>query len=269
MELELTYDDETAIPEGFKDLYTERDGKWHFTAIKMPNTSTLETTLRKVRADLKAANEKLAKLKDIDPDTIHDQLSELEELRVQVEAGGGKPDDAKVAQLVEAQVTRRTAKLQRENEDLKSKLTEAESRVSELETGIKRGKITEAARAAAAKAKIVPEAIDDVILYAERLFEVGDDGSVTARDGVGVTPGIDIDAWLIDRQKDRPHWFPRSTGGGGKGSDGRGGGPNPWTKGGWNLTEQGRIIKERGREVADQMAKAAGSSVGATKPPAQ
>jgi hypothetical protein len=41
---------------------------------------------------------------------------------------------------------------------------------------------------------------------------------------------------------------------------------NPWLKEYWNVTAQGSIIKASGREVASQIAAAAGSYIGATKP---
>jgi hypothetical protein len=106
-------------------------------------------------------------------------------------------------------------------------------------------------------------------VYAERLFDVDEDGNITTRDGVGVTPGLTVEQWLTDRQKDRPHWWPRSTGGGAKDSTGRSLANNPWSRANWNLSEQGRYVREHGAEKAAAAAKAAGSSVGATAPPAE
>lgn len=106
-------------------------------------------------------------------------------------------------------------------------------------------------------------------MLAERVFEVDDEGNVTTKDGVGVTPGIAADVWLTEMQDKRPHWWPQSQGGGAGGSGGGGaGGKNPFSAEGWNLTEQGRLVREN-PEKADQMAKAAGTTVGGGRPAAK
>ena len=56
--------------------------------------------------------------------------------------------------------------------------------------------------------------LEDVEVFGERLFEVDDSGRVVAKDGVGITPGIDPAMWLGDQREKRPHWFPGNVGGG-------------------------------------------------------
>jgi hypothetical protein len=41
---------------------------------------------------------------------------------------------------------------------------------------------------------------------------------------------------------------------------------NPWSAAHWNMSEQGRILREKGREYADRLASAAGTKVGGVKP---
>lgn len=270
MELELVYDTEDAIPEAFRQLYTEKDGKWTFSAIRglatNSHTPALESANKKLRDEVKALKADVAKFKGIDAATIHEDLAELEELRA---TGGGQVDDKKVDEIVEARVKRRVTGLEREVTALKEQLGEATTERDGLKAEAKRGKVTEAARAAAAKLKVQPEAIDDVMVYAERLFDIDDAGTITTRDGVGVTPGLTVEQWLTDRQKDRPHWWPRTTGGGAKDSTGRSLAENPWTKANWSLSAQGAYVRAHGSEKAAAAAKAAGSSVGATAPPAE
>jgi hypothetical protein len=43
---------------------------------------------------------------------------------------------------------------------------------------------------------------------------------------------------------------------------------NPWSREGFNLTRQGQLVRAMGLEKAAAMARAAGSYIGATKPPA-
>jgi len=44
---------------------------------------------------------------------------------------------------------------------------------------------------------------------------------------------------------------------------------NPFTHDNWNLTKQGAIVKEHGTAKAEQMAKAAGTTVGGPQPTAK
>lgn len=267
MELEFEYADEASIPEGFRNLYTEKDGKFVFTAIKLPSggdTAGLRSALQKERTEKAKLKADLAKFKDIDPDTIGDQLAELEELRVQVETNG-KPDDTQVAKLVDAQVARKTASITRERDALKSERDELKAANEQLTGSIRTGKVTEAMRAAAAELKVAPEAQDDILMYAERLFDIDEDGKVTTKDNVGVTPGLDPKAWLKDRQADKPHWWPRSAGGGARGSDKGPQGDNPFSAKSWNVSAQAALVKSDPKK-AEAMATAAGVKIGATKP---
>ena len=72
--------------------------------------------------------------------------------------------------------------------------------------------------------------------------------------------------WLSDLQTKKPHWWGETVGGGAAGSNsGFSGINNPWTADNWNMTEQGKLYAKNPAK-AEQMAKAAGSSVGASKP---
>jgi len=76
--------------------------------------------------------------------------------------------------------------------------------------------------------------------------------------------------FLTEMQDKRPHWWPKSVGGGAGGSgNGFGGAANPWTAENWNMTQQGAYVKENGMDKATQMAKAAGTTVGGMKPAAK
>ena len=78
--------------------------------------------------------------------------------------------------------------------------------------------------------------------------------------------------WLkdINTKGTRPGWWPVSVGGGGKGSQfkGGGGGDNPWTREKWNKTAQHRFSAEHGHEKADRAAASAGTTRTGPKPAA-
>ena len=67
-------------------------------------------------------------------------------------------------------------------------------------------------------------------------------------------------------QEKRPHWWPVASGGGGTGS-GAGGGftDNPFSHAHWNMTKQGEAQRSDPAR-AERMAKAAGTTVGGTRP---
>ena len=114
------------------------------------------------------------------------------------------------------------------------------------------------------KAKVLPEAHDDALLLAERVFEIReDDGAIVTRDQVGTTPGVDPQVWLTEMRERRPHWWPSSQGGGAKGSGaGLDAVDNPWNPKAPNLTEQARIMAAN-PDRAKQLAKAAGTEIAA------
>lgn len=262
MELELSYDSKDDIPTGFEVLYSEKDGKWVLTGVKGlktgADTAALQTALTKERNDHKTTKATLAKFKDLNPDEIHDQLEELEQLR---EAGGKAPNE----EAIQARIDRAVAKEARKVAALTEELNSEKSARSELETSVKRGRISESAAAAAVKAKVLGTAVEDVKMLAERIFEVGEDGTISAREGSGVVPGTTVDEWLTDLQKTRPHYWPVAEGGGSRGSDGKTVvGANPWSKDHWSITAQGAYIKEHGLAKAEAAAKRAGSKIGAT-----
>ena len=129
--------------------------------------------------------------------------------------------------------------------------------------------IHDAVRKAAVGAKILPEALEDALDRAERVFEVDDHGNVVTKEVLGTTPGLQASVWFTDMQKSRPHWWGNSAGGGAGGNRGGNdmGGKNPWSAEHWNMTEQGKLVQSD-RAKAEQLAKAAGhaSAVGARRP---
>lgn len=251
----LSYDKEDEVPEAHKELYTERDGKWVLTGVEgggYDNVRRLEGSLDKERKDHKETKGKYAKLNGLDIDELLTRNSEYDELKIKAE--GGTVDETKIEQMVGIRLKQKLAPLERENAELKTKVQTYETQVGEL-TGKERSRtIREALRSAATKLKVPDAAIEDVELLGERLFEIDDSGRIVAKDNVGVTPGIDPAMWLGDQREKRPHWFPGNVGGGSGGGKGQGNyGSNPWSADGWNLTEQGKILRED-RSKAERMA---------------
>ncbi len=260
------------IPETYRDLYTERNGQWELTGIQGIKTAAdferQQAGLTKERDDHKATKDLLAPWTALgksieDVQSILDRLPELE-----AAASGNGIDEDKMNELVEGKVRTRLAPVERENEGLKKTVGELQESIAEYQRKDTQRTIADAVREVLVEQKVIDTAHEDVLMLANSMFEVTEDGAVITRDNVGVTPGSSPKDWLAEMQPKRPHWWPASSGGGAGGGGGGGGGANnPWTKDHWSVTAQGAYVRQHGQEKAEAMAKAAGSHIGAVAPP--
>lgn len=280
--LKTVYDTAEDIPEGFLDLYTERNGHFEITGVEGVKTQAdidrIQNALVKERSDHKATKAQLAPFEGIDPDAIEANQSALEEARAQLEAinKDGRVDETKLEPIIAARIKQAVAPLERDKLNLerqvdaqKRAVAERDGEVLNLRTSITTDNIERAIRDAAALEKVLPTAIDDVTLRGIRVFEKTEDGRIVTKDVPGVVPGLSPKEWLKDMGDKAPHWWPASVGGGsqGTGSGPRGtygGANNPWSKEGWNVTKQGQLVKSLGEGKANEIAAMVGSKVGAT-----
>ena len=276
MAILAVYDKEEDVPETHKELFTEREGKWELTGVTGIKTEAdvtrIQVSLKKERDDHKETKTKLAVWGDLDYDDTRGKLDKYPELEA---AAADKIDEAKMQELVEnrvkSQLNTHTAPLKQQVDSLTSERDLLATANTEL-LGEKRTRtIHDKVRGDLNTAKVIPEAHEDALMLADRIFEIREeDGMIVTRDQVGVTPGITPDIWLSEIKNRRPHWWAPSQGGGaGGGFNGPGNtGDNPFTHDNWNLTKQGEILKAEGAEKAEQLAKAAGTTVGGTRPTA-
>ena len=270
MRLKALYDNQDDIPEAFRELYSERDSKWELTGIDGVKTEAdvarVQEGARKEREDHKKTKTRLQEWEALGShEDVQDKLDKYPELEV---AAQGNIDEKKLEGMVTARLDQHTAPLKRDLKKAQDDLIDKDKALTEYATQDVRRKIHDAVRKAATPAdgpKVRDTAMDDILMVGERMLEVVD-GKVIARADVGVTPGISPEGWLAEMQKGRPHWWPESEGGGAGGGGGGGYANSPFTKQGWNLTEQGKIVREKGLAKAEEMAKAAGVKLGATKP---
>jgi len=270
MKLKAVYDTEAEIGSEYLPLYTKSGDKYHFTGLDGLKTQAdidrLTGSLEKERNDHKSLRRRVAPLIDgaYDINEVMIKLDKYDELET---AAAGNNDPEQLQKLVDAKLRTTLAPLERERDTLLGKVSELEGDISRHEEKDRLTTISTGVRKAASLAKIADTAYDDVLLLAEKAFEVTEDNQVLTKEGSGVTPGISPDVWLVEMQEKRPHWWPASRGNGAPGSTHLGlAGSNPWLKDHWNLTEQGRIVQSKGLEKAEQLAKQAGSSVGASGP---
>lgn len=265
--LQAVVDSLEGIPEALHGEYVEKGGKFELQVSGMrteADVQRVQNALTKERSDHGALKQRVSLLgehKIEDVVTILDRVPELEA------AAAGKLDPHKIDEIVETRIKSRLAPVERERDSLKVQLTEKDTLLDGFSKKEKTRTIHDRVREAATKAKLLPEAIDDALLLADRTFELEEGtNKVVTKDGIGVTPGVDPEVWFSDLQTKRPHWWGGSAGGGAAGQrQNVGGGTNPWSHDHWNMTEQGRLYNEN-RERAEQMAKAAGTSIGGAKP---
>lgn len=270
MGLKINEETLDAVDEIYHSLYTEQEGKFVLTGIDGMKTdadiSRMNVALTKERAATNELKQKFSILAGKDPIEILASLDRIPELEAL--AAGNKVDDEKIETIVETRLRAKLNPLERQLEAEKAKIVSLEGINKMFIEKEKTVSIHSAVRKAATAANVRPEAIDDAITLAERFFELSDDGSVIAKDIVGVTQGIDPAMWLSDLQAKKPHWWGESVGGGAGGTNsnsGFSGVSNPWSADNWNLTEQGKLYSKNPAK-AEQMANAAGSSVGASRP---
>lgn len=269
MKLKGKYGTREEIPAGYEDLYTEKNGEWEFTGVEglktQADVTRVQEALTKERAAHKSTKEAFKALDGLDVAEVVAQLDRIPELEAQVAAGGGA-DPAKIDALVETRIKARVAPLERERDTLKGQVVELGGKVEQFETQSKTRSVHDAVRAEATKLGIIPSALDDALMLAERALGVSEDGAIVVNAGAGFTEGLDVGTWLTEVREKRAHWWPASEGGGaGGGNATNGGGVNPFTNAGWNMTEQGRIYKENPAK-AENMAKSAGTTVGGQRP---
>lgn len=254
------------VPEQYHDLYTERNGQFEFTGVEGVKTQAdvdrLQSALTKERNDHKDAKGRLALLGDRKIEDVLTQLDRIPEL----EAAAQGHDEDKIHQLVEARIKGKMAPLERELGELRKANGEQADVITGYQSRERTRTIGDSIRRAAKEMKVLPEALEDALMY-ERAFEIDEAGNVVTRDESGFTPGVDAKVWLTDMQTKRPHWWGPSQGGGAGGNrgGGLGGGENPWSADGWNMTKQGMVLKEN-RTRAEQLAKAAGTTIGGPRP---
>lgn len=258
------------VPEQYRDLYTERNGKFEVTGVEGFRTEAdvtrLTTALTKERDEHKKTKGNWSVLGERKPEDVIAALDRIPELEA---AATGKLDEVKINELVEKRIGAKTGPLDRQLKTLGTQLAEKDQLLSAYQTKERTRSIHDSVRDAVSKTQgFQSSAMEDALMLAERMFEVNEEGKVTTKEGCGVTPGIEATVWLTELQQKRAHWWGPSQGGGAGGNTGTGGdrSVNPWSADGWNLTEQGRIYNSNPAR-AEQMARSAGVPVyGSTGP---
>ena len=276
MPLKAIHEKIDEIPENYRELYTEKDGKFELTGIQGIKTEAdigrLQRAIDKEKNDHKETKASLKGWTELgELEEIQGKLDKFPELEA---AAAGKLDedaiDAIAQKRAEGMVKSQLAPVERERNKLKSQLEDTEGELTTLRAEKVTGTIHKQLREAISTEKVLADYHEDVLLWGDRVLELDDEGRAVTKDKAGVTPGLPAAEWLQGMLETRPGWITPSKGGGSRGSGGGGGyAQNPWSSEHWNMTKQGQIVREKGMDVATRMAEAAGTKVGGRKPAAK
>ncbi len=278
MTLEAVYDDKAKIPEGLAAHYVETDGVFVLDVPGMKTQKDFDAYADALKKRFTDAGADFARKNGAG--LSRDDVLEVVEGALKkfapkggtppkgdgAGAGSGVPDEiaTKLHDLERnvASLTEQNAKIQKERDVALN---------TSRDTTI-RNSLTEAAAAAG----VAPEGVGNLVSLVKQNFEITQDGSVVTKldAGAGVSPNTPPADFFstISRDKSFRMFWPKSVGAGadGAGAGGPGAGGdlgkgNPWSKAGWNMTQQGKLFKADQKE-AERLMQAAGVTLGATAP---
>jgi hypothetical protein len=224
MPLELVVEKLDVVPEALRSLYVEADGKYKLDVNGVEDVSGLKKSIAKERdaaqAAINRAKELEKQFEGIDPVKTRELYSRLENDEEAKLIAAGKTNEV---------FEKRTERLRTEHQKVldaeAAKAKQAEERVKAMSLRV----IDNHIRAAAAKAGIHPQAIEDALYRGRSIFALDEsDNAVQLDEGGkpimgkdGKTPFSPLE-WLESMKQEAPHWFPAtSSGGGATGNSGR------------------------------------------------
>ncbi len=261
------------LSEDVAALFTQKGDKFELTGVQGVRTQAdldrISGALDQEKREHKETKGKYSWAAEMNGEEVLASLDRIPELEA---ASKGQLDEAQIEEMVtrrvEGTIKSQTAPLERTVGTLTQERDTAMEELTSLRGQILERDINEAFMGQLGS-KIEDTAHADAKMLGKSIFEKReDDGAIVTKEGTEFTPGLTPEQLLPELQEKRRHWFGQTGGGGGGGSRTQlpGGGNNPWSADHWNLTEQGRVMNEKGRDYADRMAKAAGTTVGGLKP---
>ena len=251
----VTSEDDLPEDEKLRELYVKEGDKWVLNVqgvVPKKQVDEFRTENVKLRKEVE-------KFKGIDPEEVPAKLQRLTEVEEELEALKDT-DKNKVKELVE----QRTNEMKTAHE---KQLKALQDEAAGLRSNLKTLKIDQQITESGAGFGLRNGAAPDLVARARSVFDLDDDGNIVARDADGqqifnkAGEPLSPNDWVESMTKDAAHLFDPNEGTGSKGGA-KGGGPlagtNPWKKETFNMTEQGRILKEdpeRARRLAAQAGK--------------
>lgn len=264
MKLKRVYDTQAEIPKEYLALYEEREGKWHLK-VEFEGLAPKEKVDEFRENNLKITKE-LEDLKKQYGDVTPDKLKQIqEEARKAKEEARKKEEDAAIKEGKIDQVL--ASRTQEMKTGYEQKVADLEKQVKQRDAELERIIVERGIAEAAAKKKVLPTAVEDVIMRGKTVWKLKDGVPVPVEQKEGkeeLRYGKDgkvltFETWLDSLATSAPHLFEASAGSGasGKGGGATGAQANPWKKESFNLTRQGEIFRNN-PDLARKLAGEAG-----------
>lgn len=269
------------VPESLRPFYVsdEKSGKFvaQVDGHYVPASKLVEFRDNniEVRRQLTEAETAMADYRALgeDPKALQEEVSELRKLKQRLsdnELVDKKGWDQALSQRTEQMKQTLEGQINALKEQTQTFQKERDAAVAENKRIVVSGEITRAAVAAG----VLPDAIPDLLSRADRsgwtrndkgevvLFDDKTNSFVYGSNGVDyITP----EEWVLSLKQSARHFFNLPFGGGASGSDSFVAGKNPWSKDGWDDMAQAAAYRADPVK-AEQLAKAAGSRIGALRP---
>ncbi|MCC6676407.1 MAG: hypothetical protein IT436_04625 [Phycisphaerales bacterium] len=160
---------------------------------------------------------------------------------------------------LEKVIGERLAPVAKERDDARAKLADVESRWAGE-------KVDRSLSDSLSRSGMIADNAADALALARPLFALSDKGEVvTKADAAGVIPGASPDQWIVAQLRTlRPHWWPKSVGGGATGGArpaGSAADDSCFKPGAtWNLTAQAQFERRHGTRAAETAARRYGTT---------
>ena len=246
--LPVTVDSLDSVDENLRGIYAETtDGKYQIRAdiAFQSDFERVRDTLTKERTSNK---ELTSKVKDLQSRLdAYDGLDATAVKGMRVELDNLKNNESDVNKIKSSK-----AELEIKFKELTTKFDEL-TKINETYLREKKtNTLREKARQALHQNGMPDYAIDDGLMYAERMLEMADDGSVRVKHDNNLNSiypeGVTVETWAGIIKKNKPHLFGGSIGGGAGGSGSESAIFEDWTNtgmnGGINLTKLAKAIRE-------------------------
>lgn len=267
MTLKAVYDSIDDVPENLKEIYSEKEGKFHFVGaegykspVEVDNLAKALSAERKIIKELKAQYEPWAStFKDLTPAQIR---ADLDKIPLLEESASKSVDSKKIDAMVETAARNRMAPVEKARDEYKALVAERDATIAAFHAADRRRTILDAVREVASKDPTVHETAYSsprgaLMLLAEQLLTLDETtGRVVVREDVeGIAAGLGVKDALAELKNQHPYLTKGSVGGGASGGAGGGGVSNPFKFN--DMTERGKFANQYPDKVP-AMVKAAG-----------